>query len=60
MNDASRLSAVSMAEELKKKHEMKSHRYQMLSEYLVKNPPPLEVEELLWAMMCSNSGGHYL
>ena len=55
----SRLSAVAMCDDLIKLHGQKAHRISLLKEWLSKNPPPQEVEELLWSLLLSSRGGYY-
>jgi hypothetical protein len=56
---ASRQSATLVCDDLIKLHGQKAHRVSLLKEWLAKNPPPLEVEELLWSFLISSRGGFY-
>ena len=55
-----RQSAISMAEDISRNKIKQAELLTKLSQWMKDNPPPKEVEELIWSMLCSHSGGNYI
>ena len=60
MNEAFRMSAISVIDELIDKKVKQQERLILLKNYMSANPPPKEVEELIWSLLVSHNGGYCL
>lgn len=59
MNTSSRMSALAVIDDFIKQRKDSVERYIALRNYLVENPPPPDVEELIWSLVVSRKSGYY-